>query len=227
MPMPIVVSFLSQKGGVGKSTLARALLAVAAHTMKTRLADLDPHQASVVAWERTRQRNSAGPSCEVVAYRGVEDALAESGDVELLILDTSGGTGRATLDIARHSHLIVQPAGASADDLEPAILTFHELTKAGIPKQRLVIAICRVLSAGEEATVRAYVEDAGYQVLDGAIYERIAYREAQNRGQAITETKVAKLNQQADALIEALLTKVAGEVKRLKDQKQRKGREAS
>jgi chromosome partitioning protein len=45
--MPIIVSFVSQKGGVGKSTLARALLAVAAHTMKVRLADLDPHQASV------------------------------------------------------------------------------------------------------------------------------------------------------------------------------------
>jgi chromosome partitioning protein len=29
--MPIVVAFVSQKGGVGKSTLARALLAVAAH----------------------------------------------------------------------------------------------------------------------------------------------------------------------------------------------------
>ena len=42
--MPVIVAFVSQKGGVGKSTLARGLLAVAAHVMKARLADLDPQQ---------------------------------------------------------------------------------------------------------------------------------------------------------------------------------------
>jgi chromosome partitioning protein len=212
--MPIIVSFVSQKGGVGKSTLARALLAVAAHAMKARLADLDPRQGSVVAWERARQRNAAGPPCEVVPYATAGEALAASGDVDLLILDTPAGTSRATLEIARHSHLVVQPTGPSADDLLPTILTFHELVKEGVPKERLAIAICRVLSAGEEATVRAYVEDAGYEVLAGAIAERIAYREAQNRGQAITETKSAKLNEQADALMEALLDKVMLEIKR-------------
>jgi chromosome partitioning protein len=225
--MPVVVSFVSQKGGVGKSTLARALLAVAAHAMKARLADLDPQQGSVVAWERTRERNKAGPACEVVAYATVGEALAESGDVELLILDTPAGTDRSTLDIARRSHVIVQPTGASADDLVPAILTFHELVKAGIPKDRLVMAVARVLSAGEVATVRAYVEEAGYEALDGAIFEKMAYREAQNRGQAITETKVAKLNSEADALMEALLYKIAGEVKRLDEAKKRRRRAAS
>jgi chromosome partitioning protein len=225
--MPVVVSFVSQKGGVGKSTLARALLAVAAHAMKARLADLDPQQGSVVAWERTRERNKAGPACEVVAYATVGEALAESGDVELLILDTPAGTDRSTLDIARRSHVIVQPTGASADDLVPAILTFHELVKAGIPKDRLVMAVARVLSAGEVATVRAYVGEAGYEALDGAIFEKMAYREAQNRGQAITETKVAKLNSEADALIEALFLKIAGEVKRLEQGKNRKRRDAS
>jgi len=223
--MPIIVSFVSQKGGVGKSTLARALLAVAAHSMKARLADLDPRQGSVVAWERARQRNAAGPPCEVVPYATVGEALAASGDVDLLILDAPAGTGRATLEITRHSHLVVQPTGPSADDLVPTILTFHELVKEGVPKARLAVAICRVLSAGEAATVRAYVQDAGYEVLAGAIAERSAYREAQNRGQAITETKSAKLNEQADALMEALLDKVMHEIKRLKGEERRKRKE--
>ena len=212
--MPVVVAFISQKGGVGKSTLARALLAVAAHGMKARLADLDPRQASVVAWERARQRNASLPPCEVVAYSTLEEALAASGDVDLLILDTPGGTSRTTAEIARHAHLVVQPTGASADDLQPTVLTFHELVQVGVPRERLVAAICRTLSAGEEAVVRAYVQDAGYEVLPGAISERIAYREAQNRGQAITETSVAALNKRADALIEALLNKVADEIAR-------------
>ena len=224
--MPVVVSFISQKGGVGKSTLARALLAVTARVLKTRLADLDPQQASVVGWERTRAAGKTMPACEVVAYATIGDAVAASGDVELLIVDTPAGTNPATLEVARHSHLVVQPTGASADDLVPAILTFHELVKAGVPKDRLVMAIARVLSDGEVATVRAYVGEAGYEVLDGAICEKIAYREAQNRGQAITETKVAKLNSEADALMEALLYKIAGEVKRQKSATTRSGRKA-
>ena len=212
--MPVIVSFVSQKGGVGKSTLARALLAVAAYKMQTRLADLDPRQGSVIAWEKVRERNDGGPSGEVVAYRSFAEALAASADVELLIIDAPAGTSRATVEIAKHSHLVVQPTGPSADDLVPAVLTFHELVQEGIPKDRLVVAICRMLSEGEEAAVRAYMEEAGYEVLAGAIPEKIAYREAQNRGQAITETKSAKLNALADVLMEALLEKVAQQLRR-------------
>ena len=80
-------------------------------------------------------------------------------------------------------HPVVLPTGPSADDFVPTILTLHELVQEGMRKERLV-AICRVLSEGEEATVRAYVAEAGYQVLGGAIPERIAYREAQNRGRS-------------------------------------------
>ena len=209
--MPVIVSFLSQKGGVGKSTLARGLAAVAAHMMRVRLADLDPQQASVVEWERTRERNDAGPSCDVVAYESASEAIAQSGDVELLVIDAPARTTRATLDLAQRSHLVVQPTGASADDLRPAVLLFHELVKAGIPRDRLVAAICRVLNDTEEAAARTYMEAAGYDVLEGSILEHTAYRQAQNRGHAITETKVVKLNERADALMEALLAKVTRE----------------
>jgi chromosome partitioning protein len=212
--MAVVVSFISQKGGVGKSTLARALLAVAAHSMSARLADLDPQQASVVAWEKARRRNRVvGPPCEVVAYRGFRDALSASGDVDLLVVDTPARTSRSTLEIAKDSNLVVQPTGASADDLRPAVLTFHELIKEGVPRDRLAIAICRTLSDTEEGTVRAFVRDAGYAVLPGAVAERIAYREAQNRGRAITET-AAKMNAQMDSLFEALIERISTERKR-------------
>jgi len=97
--------------------------------------------------------------------------------------------------------------------LRPAILTFHELVKEGVPKERLAMAVCRVLSDGEEATARAFVRDAGYTVLAGAVPERIAYREAQNRGRAITET-TTKLTAQTDALFDALMERIAAEMKR-------------
>lgn len=210
--MPVIVSFLSQKGGVGKSTLARGLAAVAAHMMRVRLADLDPQQPSVVEWEKTRERNEAGPPCEVVSYESAAEAISQSDDVELVVIDAPARTSRATLDLAQRSHLVVQPTGASADDLRPAVLLFHELVKSGIPRERLVGAICRVLNDTEEAAARAYMQAAGYEVLDGSIIEHTAYRQAQNRGRAITETTVTRLNERADALMEALLAKVTREL---------------
>jgi chromosome partitioning protein len=218
--MPIVVSFISQKGGVGKSTLARALAAVAAHVLRVRLADLDAKQATVIEWNRARNTNAGHPDCEVVAYRSVEAALAASEHVDLLICDAPAGANRQTLEIARASDLVVQPSGASADDLRPAVLLFHEFVKAGIPHERLLSAICRTMSDTEEAAARGYLQSAGYAVLPGSIPERTTYRVAQNRGAAITETRVRRLNDRADALMEALLGEIARVISAREEQKQ-------
>ena len=75
--MPIIVSFISQKGGVGKSTLARALAAVAGHFMRVRLADLDEQQATVMEWERSRKKDTTRSPCEVVAYASASKAIIE------------------------------------------------------------------------------------------------------------------------------------------------------
>ncbi|MGA7323540.1 MAG: plasmid partition protein [Rhodomicrobium sp.] len=89
------------------------------------------------------------------------------------------------------------------------MLLFHELTDAGISKHRLAMALCRVLSEDEEKAARGYLEAAGYEVLPGSIPESAAYRAAHNRGRSLIETDEQILNEHADALMEALLTKVA------------------
>ena len=83
---------------------------------------------------------------------------------------------------------------------------------------------------GEDATVEAlYVlqvpaqlslhagmeeeEKAGYAVLPGSMLERTAYREAHNRGQAVTETRDKALNARADVLMHALLQMITERVK--------------
>src|ERR1700687_854939 len=104
--MPVVVAFMSQKGGVGKSTLARALAAVAAHAgLKVTLADLDPQQHSAVRWEKARKENKIAPSVTVTDFATIDEALAGTEKADLLVVDAPGRTGRATLDIARASHL--------------------------------------------------------------------------------------------------------------------------
>jgi chromosome partitioning protein len=119
------------------------------------------------------------------------------------------------LEIANAATLIVQPTGASLDDLRPAVLLFHELVRAGVPHDRLVMALSRILSDAEEARARAYIEAAGYDVLPGYVPERTAYREAHNRGHAVTETT---LHLRLDQLMEGLYTRVAEQLQAQKKQ---------
>ena len=208
--MPIVVAFISQKGGVGKSTLARALAAVAAHGgLKVLLADLDPRQRTVLQWQQARKENKVSPRITVAGFENVIDALAASSKSELVILDTPGRIDASTLAIATRAHLVVQPTGPSVDDLHPTVLVFHELTRAGIPKSRLIAALCRVLLDEEEVAARSYLEEAGYAVLPGSIPESANYRIAHNKGRSLTETAERSLNERADALMESLLSKIA------------------
>ena len=209
--MAAVIAFISQKGGVGKSTLARALAAVCAQAgLEVVLADLDPRQQTLIQWQKARTAQRVSPRLSVEPFDDAAEAVERAEACDLLILDAPGGVNDDTLSVARMAHLIVQPTGPSLDDLHPTVLLFHELVAAGIPKSNLVAAFCRVLDdEEEEAAARAYLEEAGYEVLAGFIPENRAYRAAHNRGRSLTETDEQAFNERADALIEALLTKVA------------------
>jgi chromosome partitioning protein len=213
--MLVIVAFVSQKGGVGKSTLARALAAVAAaNKIRVRVADLDTRQNTVANWHDRRQENKAGPRLEVASFASPGEAIAASrSSNELLIIDAPAGTSNQTLEIARHADLVVQPTGAGIDDLDPAIILFHELVRAGVPRDRLVMAFCRTSTEAEESAARAYVAKAGYAVLPGAIPEHAAFRDAHNRGAAITEARLKTLSARADALMARLLNAITDRVR--------------
>ena len=126
--MPTVVAFISQKGGVGKSTLARALAReAAAGGLGVKIADLDTQQGTSVDWHRQRLDGAIEPTVAVEAFKTASQALSVANAYDLLIVDGPARTSRATLEIAGVADLVVQPTGASADDLRPAIREFHAL----------------------------------------------------------------------------------------------------
>ena len=207
--MATVIAFVSQKGGVGKSTLARALAREAAKGgLKVKLADLDTQQGTSVDWHRIRLAAKIEPTISAEAYATAAQALAVAEQYDLLVIDGPARTSAATLDIARRSSIVVQPTGAAGDDLRPAVREFHALTNAAIPRGRLVFALNRIGTEAEEADARGYIAEAGYGVLPGCLPERAGYRLAQNGGFAITETRFAQLNERADALIQALIDRI-------------------
>jgi chromosome partitioning protein len=207
--MASVVAFVSQKGGVGKSTLTRALAReAAAGGLRVKVADLDTQQGTSVDWHRLRLGAGIQPVVSVEAFGTAAQALAVADAYDILIIDAPARTSQATLEIARAASLVVQPTGASLDDLRPAVREFHALIKAGVPADRLIFALNRIGTDAEEADARAYLGEAGYRVLPGCLVERPAYRRAQNGGYAVTETRYTGLNVRADALIQSLIDRV-------------------
>lgn len=211
--MGTIVGFVSQKGGVGKSTLARGIgREAAAGGLSVKIADLDIQQGTSVNWYRRRLEAGIEPIFSVESFKTAAQALKLSSQFDYLIIDGPARASAATLEIARAATLIVQPTGSSVDDLEPAVLTFHELVRDGISRDILVFALSRVGTDAEEAEARAYIKQAGYTVLDGSIQERPAYRQASNVGLSITETRYPQLNKKADSLIQAMVDRIDGTV---------------
>jgi chromosome partitioning protein len=207
--MTVVVAFVSRKGGVGKSTLARALATVAARRgLSTTLADLDHDQRTSTRWQRLREKNHVFPPLTVEAYTNIDSAIASEPDVDLLVIDAPGNAPAQTMEIASVAHFVVQPSGSCFDELQPAVELFYELKAAGIPKTRLYVALSRILDAEEEGAARAYIEVADFNLLPGSVIERARYREAHNRGLAFIECPEEDLSGPAGVALSALLSKI-------------------
>jgi chromosome partitioning protein len=176
--------------------------------LRVKIADLDTQQGTSVDWHRLRLGAGIEPLVSVEAFATAAQALAVADAYDILVIDGPARTSQATLEIAKAASLVVQPTGASLDDLRPAVREFHALAKAGLPITRLTFALNRIGTDAEEAEARAYLEEAGYSVLAGCLVERPAYRRAQNAGHSVTETRYSALNARADALIQSLIDRV-------------------
>jgi chromosome partitioning protein len=204
-----VIAFVSQKGGVGKSTLSRGLAREAAKSgLAVKIADLDTQQGTSVEWHRRRLDEGVEPIISVEGFKTADQALAQVDRYDLLIIDAPARASEGTQKIAQRAALVVQPTNPALDDLGPAVRLFHELTKAGIPKSRLVFAINHVLTDAEEIAAREYLTEAGYEVLKGYLPSKTSYRDAQNHGRSVTETRYDALNSKADGLIQSLINLV-------------------
>lgn len=204
--MKKIIAFLSQKGGVGKSTLARAVACEASKSgLSVMLADLDTQQGTAVEWHRQRISNEYEPVGNVEAFDRVSQAVRTGEDFDLLIIDGTPRASIGTLEAAQSADLTVLPCCASRDDLVPGLKLAYELEQKGVPKKNIVLALVRVTTQAEIADAREYIGQSGFTVLEGCLYEKPAYRQAQNQGLAVTETRYSTLNQKADKLLESIL----------------------
>jgi len=160
--MAALVGLVSQKGGVGKSTLARLVAReYAAAGWQVKIADLDISQGTSTDWKQRRERSGVKPDIAVEPFGTVTQALKVTQLYDLVVFDGPPHSMAGTLEIANVCDAIVLPTGLSLDDLKPSVLLAHELIQSRIPADRIVFALCRVGDRENEiAEARGYIRRA-------------------------------------------------------------------
>lgn len=206
----MIVSYLNQKGGVGKTTLAvHTAAAVALVGHKVVLVDADP-QASALDWLASRKAEHIFPVVGMprpVLHRQVSDLAAS---FDLIVIDGPP----ALTDIARSailaSDLVLIPVTPSPYDVWAAGDLVRLVDEARIARPDLaahfVISRKIVGTAIGEAVEAALAEWPSVPVLPARISQRVIFAEAAAAGSTALETgRDAKAVAEIEALRDAVI----------------------
>lgn len=224
----LVVGCASQKGGVAKSALARLLAReFAERGRRVLLADLDVMQATSLEWARRRTEAGYLPAITVEGCETVKQALkrARQAEADCLVLDARGFADQQTLEVAEAAAAVLIPSGLAVDDLLPAVRLAHELTRAGVTRARIGMALCRAGDAESElAEAKRYIAEAGYHCLANAWPERAGFRRAHDEGRVATEARHPSLRAKAQAFASAAIAFIENQAAHEKEAKHGKPR---
>jgi len=208
--MSYIIGMVSQKGGVGKSTLARMMAReFAAGGLTTKIADLDTQQQTCTHWAGRRAENCVTPELQVQSFASVKTALEDAVRFDAMIIDGKPNASEQTAEIAKAADLVVIPTGQTVDDLHPGVVLAHSLRKKGISPDKIAFAMFKTTgSERESVAARQYLLEAGYMVLNGEVGVSTAYGAASDMGKAITETSFRSLNDRAAILAQSVIDKI-------------------
>lgn len=203
--MALKIAVVSQKGGVGKSTLVRSLaVEYARNDWSVKVADMDLKQKTTTEWNCVRMESAVSPSLAVEPFAKVRDVLKQDHLYDLILFDGAGQADVQTLEIAKACDMVILPTGVSRDDLLPQIKLAHELRKKGIPVKRMAFCLSRVGGSHvEQEAAIEFIEEAGY-FYAGLIQERTSISQCHDLGLAANETKYPSINQVIDQMIQTL-----------------------
>lgn len=201
--MPLIIACLSQKGGVGKSTLARLIARTyAAGGWSVKIADFNTTQLSSFNW--TQIRNNEGHKPKIDSEPAVSPSLLKRENYDLVVADGRPDSDQSSLEIARIADLVVIPTGLPLDDLMPQLRFANELVEKDVEPQKILWVLNKITdSVAAVAEARDYIrQDQDYRIAAQELMHKISYQKAQNHGLALSEVgrKVGSLEEKADLL---------------------------
>lgn len=208
--MAYIIGVVSQKGGVGKSTISRLIAReYAAAEWDVLLADMDVSQATSFSWNSRRLGAMIEPEIQVMQFSTVDKAMKKAENYDIVIFDGAPHATRATLQIALNSDLIILPTGNSFEDLEVQVKLAHELVDNHIDAKKLSFVRSRVgSSTRENDEVQRYLERTSYNIINGYIPEKTGYRTALVEGKTLVETSHPPLNERAEVVVQSIINRL-------------------
>ena len=198
-------AFVSQKGGVGKSTLARVLALGAVHRgRKTLLADFDLDQLTCVEWGALRRRAGIEPEIDARAFKSLKKLRKDVTAADFVVADTRGLADDLSTEVAEISDVVFLPTGVSQDDLRPTLNLARKLARRGA-EGRLVVVLSKV-GRSETQFGRAVeaIEDAGFELLSEHWPQRDGFQSDLDAGRAGREARNPYLREIAERMEQAL-----------------------
>jgi chromosome partitioning protein len=205
-----IVSLVSQKGGVGKSGIARLLAVEFTRAgWSVKIGDLDTMQGTATKWKVRRDRAQVQPEIPVEKFATVDRALREAEKYDLMLVDGPAHAEKGGLSMAKKATLILMPACYGLDDLDAQIEAAYELEDNGIDHSRIWFIFSRTTGTGiEEQTAREYLKRAEINVFEPIFEELPCIRQAHNGGKAASEVSFSAVRERAMALAVAVATKL-------------------
>jgi len=180
-----VLAILSQKGGVGKTTLATCL-AVAAEQAGQSVAilDLDP-QATAAFWSDVRDAETPAVVSIQAVRLGAIIAACEKEGTDLVIIDGAAVARDVAYQAAQHSDLVLIPTKTAVFDTMSMTHTLDVVKQLDKPA---AVVLTFVPPQGQETTdAIAAIEQLGATVCPVTIGNRKAFFRAQAAGLAVQE----------------------------------------
>jgi chromosome partitioning protein len=201
-----LISFVSQKGGVGKSTLARLLAVGAAHRgRKTLLADFDLEQLTCVEWNAMRMRNNIEPEIDARPFKSLKKLYRSEEEIDFIVADTRGLADATSQELAQDSHVVFLPTGTSSDDLRPTLALARKLAKHGA-EGRIVIVLSKVgRSEKQLGNAVEAIEESGFELLAEHWPLRDGFQADLDAGRAGREAHNPYLREAAERMENALM----------------------
>src|SRR4051812_34413321 len=206
----MIISLLSQKGGVGKSGIARLLAVEFVRAgWSVKIADLDTMQGTATKWKARRDRAGINPEIPVEKFATIERAVREVERFDLVIIDGPAHAEQGGRSMAKASDLIIMPTCYGLDDLEAQVEAAYELEEAGIDRNRIWFVFSRTSgSAAEDQAAREYLQRAKINVFEPVLPELPSIRQGHNGGKAASEISFPAIRERAIAVAVAVATQV-------------------
>lgn len=180
-----VISVISQKGGVGKTTIATALAVEAErHNKSCVIYDVDP-QATASFWKDTREADSpAVVSVQPIRLKAMIDAAKETG-TDIVFIDGPPVARDAAYEVSKVADLVLIPTKAAVFDTISMMQTIDIVREVNTPFE---IILNFVPAQGREVSdALAASEELGAEICPIYLGNRKDHYKAQSVGLSAQE----------------------------------------